>query len=169
MAARKTTGSPRRTRAAKGANHKRYSLSSPPCVIPSKSYLLAATALHTCASDVCQHKKVHFPRVLSSAPPIDQHIDCAFLSCSCPKCAPFKNSKGLWLIYGANNPSCQKRAGCKCAQCRKFYTLSGDKWDEVSASHHFLVHSSTLSPYLQLTSTSLYNHILIYTNPQTSV
>ena len=109
------------THAAKGAvNHKRYSLSSPHCVIPSRSYLLAATASHACTSDVRQeiavHKRVHFPRVLSSAPPIDQHIDCAFLSCSCPKCATFKNSKGLWLLYGASNTPCQKRAGCKCAQ-----------------------------------------------------
>ena len=73
------------TRAANGAvNHKRYSLSSPPCVIPSRSYLLAATVPHACTSDVRQeivvHKKVHFPRALSSAPPIDQHIDCAFWS-----------------------------------------------------------------------------------------
>jgi len=89
------------TRAVKGVvNQKRYSLSSPPCVIPSRSYLIATTAPHVCASDVRQetvvHRRVHFPRVLSSAPPIDQHIDCVFLSYSCPQCATFKNSKGLW-------------------------------------------------------------------------
>ena len=47
-------------RTAKGAvNHKRYSLSSPPCVIPSRSYLLAATSPHACTSDVRHENIVH--------------------------------------------------------------------------------------------------------------
>jgi len=40
------------TRAAKGAvNHKHYFLSSPPCVNPSTSYLIAAVAPLSCVSD----------------------------------------------------------------------------------------------------------------------
>jgi len=40
------------TRAAKGAvNHKHYFLSPPPCVNPSKSYLIAAVAPLSCVSD----------------------------------------------------------------------------------------------------------------------
>ena len=59
------------------------------------------------------------------------------LSCACSKCNFFKHAKGLWLIYSQTTASFQQRAGCKCDQCRKFYTLPGDKWNEVSASDSF--------------------------------
>jgi len=69
---------------------------------PSKSYLLAATVPHSCVphthDKIVTRKKVHFPLVLSSAPCLDPHTDCSFLSCSCSKCNSFKNSKGLWLV-----------------------------------------------------------------------
>jgi len=93
----------------------------------------------SCVSDTRDEnvirKTVHFPLVLSTAPRSDQHFDCSLLSCSCSKCASFKNSKGFWLVYADQTAPCQKRAGCKCVQCRKNYTFSGDKWDEISASH----------------------------------
>jgi len=73
----------------------------------------------------------------SSAPRSDQHFDCSLLSCSSSKCASFKthDSKGFWFICADQTAPCQKRAGYNCVSCRKIYTLSGDKWDEVSASH----------------------------------
>jgi len=128
------------TRTAKGAiNRKHYFLSSPPCVNPPKSYLLAAVPPLSCVSDtrdkIVIHKTVHFPLVLSSAPHSEQHFDCSLLSCSCSKCVSFKNSSGFCLVYADQTATCQKRAGCKCVSCRKNYALSGDKWDEVSASH----------------------------------
>jgi len=135
-------GSEDDSRSTKGAavNHSRSSLSKSK-TSPSKSSLLAATVPHSCVphthAKIVTRKKVHFPRVLSSAPRLDPHIDCSFLSCSCSKCNSFKNSKGLWLVYSQTTASCQQRAGCKCDQCRKFYILSGVKWNEVSASHSF--------------------------------
>ena len=57
------------------------------------------------------------------------------MSCSCSKCASFKNSKGFWLVYADQTAPFQTQAGCKCVSCQKLYTLSGDKWDEVSDSH----------------------------------
>jgi len=115
---------------------------------PSKSYLLATTVPHSCVprthAKIVTRKKVHFPLVLSSAPRLDPHTDCSFLSCSRSKCNSFKNSNGLWLFHSQMTVSCQQRAGCKCDQCRKFYTLSGNKWNEVYASHSFsLVHLTT--------------------------
>jgi len=139
---------------AKGAavNRNRSPLSSQSRVIlapsisksqtsPSKSYLLAATVPHSCVPQtharIVTHKKVHFPLVLSSAPRLEPQTDCSFLSCSYSKCDSFKNSKGLWLVYSQTTASCQQRAGCKCDQCRKFYTSPGDEWNEVSACHSF--------------------------------
>jgi len=96
---------------------------------------------HSCVphthAKIVTRKKVHFPLVLSSAPRLDPHTDCSFLSCSCSRCNSFKHSKSLWLVYSQTSASCQQRTGCKCDQCRKFYSLSGDKWNEVSASHSF--------------------------------
>jgi len=126
-------GSEDDSRSTKGAavNRSRSSLSKSK-TSPSKSYLLAATVLHSCFlhthATIVTREKVHFPLVLSSAPRLDPHTDCSFLSCSCSKCNSFKNSKGLWLVYSQTTASCQQRAGCKCDQCRKFYTLSCDKW-----------------------------------------
>ena len=73
------------TRVAKGAvNRKHYFLSSPPCVNPSKSYLLAAVPPLSCVFDtrdkIVIRKTVHFPLVLSSAPRSDQHFDSWSLS-----------------------------------------------------------------------------------------
>ena len=129
-------------RAAKGAAVHRgcSSLSSPSCAIPSlsvsklqtspcKSYLLSATVPHSCLAQthaqIVIRKKVHFPLVLFSAPHLDPDTDCSVLSCSCSKWDSFKNSKGLWLVYSQTTATCRQCAGCKCDQCRKFYTLSG--------------------------------------------
>jgi len=133
-------GSEDDSRSTKGAavNRSRSSLSKSK-TSPSKSYLLAATVPHSChthAKNVVR-KKLHFPLVVSSAACLDPHTDCSFLSSLCSKCNSFKNSKGSWLVYSQTTVFCQQRAGCKCDQCHKFYTLSGDKWNEVSASHSF--------------------------------
>jgi len=148
-------GSKDHSRAAKDAavKHSRSSLSSLSRDIPSPSvfkslnrkplllifFLLAATVAHSCVSqthaNIVTHKKVCFPIVLSSAPRLDPHKDCFFLSWWCSTCNSFKNSKRLWLVYSQTTASRQQRTGCKCDACRKFYTLSCHEWNEMSASH----------------------------------
>ena len=125
--------------AARGAvkqNH--YLLSSPPSSLSApKSYLLSVTAPNL--SDISHptsavlYKQVHFPPVLSTAPRLGKHRNCSFLSCSCSKCMSFKNSNGFWLLYSLDTVLCQKRIGCKCRKCRKFYTSPGDRWNEAAS------------------------------------
>ena len=44
----------------------------------------------------------------------------------------FKNSNGFWLLYSLDTVLCQKRIGCKCRKCHKFYTSPGDRWNEAA-------------------------------------
>jgi len=47
----------------------------------------------------------------------------------------------LWefkrIMVSLFSKDCLLSTGCKYDQCRKFYTLSGDKWNEASVSHSF--------------------------------
>ena len=158
------------THAAKGAvNHKRYSLSSFPL------NLICSLPLHRMLAPLTYVRKLQSTReFIFHVFSLQRHLLINTLivplcHAHVPNARLLRTQKDSGYFMVQTTPLVRSEPGTNVHNVENSTHCQGTSGMRCLRLIHFLVYSSTLSPHLPPTSTSLYNHIPLYTNPQTSI